>query len=178
MGEFDKKRGFGFGFGVVVGVVVGATSFLANVSEIVQLFNKEDKPEKNPHPVSVVETVEKDVEETALQRAYITDYDYAEAEVLEGTAETFVFSVEEEDNDVEETIIKQAYVIKNGDDYTETVKRIAEQEDLSYNDAEKTLIEQAYINDYNYAEAIPHDNTVVFIESANKCIEETVIEQK
>ncbi|MDE6501003.1 MAG: hypothetical protein K2L10_02850 [Ruminococcus sp.] len=178
MGEFDKKRGFGFGFGVVVGVVVGATSFLANVSEIVQLFQKEDKPEKNQYPVAVVEEVEKDVEDTTIKQAYINDYDYAEAEVLEGTAETFVFSVEEEDNNVEETMIKQTYVIKNGDDYTEAVKRIKEQEDLSYNDAEQTLIEQAYINDYNYAELIPHDNTVVFIESDDKCITETVIEQK
>lgn len=141
MGDFDKKRGFGFGLGVVVGAVVGATSFLANVSEIVQLFNKDDKPEKTENPVSVVESVDKNVTDAVI-----------------GT-----------------------YVIKNGDDYAEYVKKTAEQEGLSYNDAEEMVVEQAYITDYNDAvlveDVITHGNCVVSVESVDKNIEETVIEQ-
>ena len=151
MGDFDKdkKRGFGFGFGVIVGVVVGATSFLANVSEIVQLFNKDNKPSEKENSVEIVESVDKDV----------TD-----------------------------TVIGNTYVIQNGDDYAEAVKGIAEQEELSYEDAEEIVIEQEYITNYNDAvlieDVIPHGEDVITygdyviaVESVDKDIEETVIEQ-
>ena len=127
MGEFDKnkKSGFGFGFGVVVGVVVGATSFLANVSEIVQLFNKEKPSEEKS--VAVVEPVEKAVENVVIGKTYVIQNgdDYAEA-VQE--------IIEQEDvcyEEAEETLIQQAYVI----DYNEPVF-------IEDKDVEITFIEQ------------------------------------
>ena len=114
MNDFDKdkKRGFGFGFGVVVGVVVGATSFLANVSEIVQLFNKPEKPSEEKS-VAIVEPVEEQVTEAVIGKTYVIQNgdDYAEA--VAGIAEQEDVCIEE----AEETLIQQAYVI----DYNEPV---------------------------------------------------------
>ncbi|MDE6796784.1 MAG: hypothetical protein K2J36_02055 [Ruminococcus sp.] len=117
MGDFDKdknkKSGFGFGFGVVVGVVVGATSFLANVSEIVQLFNKNEKPSEKENSVEIVEPVEKDVENVVIGKTYVIQNgdDYAEA--VAGIADKEDLCIEE----AEETLIQRAYVI----DYNEPV---------------------------------------------------------
>ncbi|MDE6835165.1 MAG: hypothetical protein K2J39_13105 [Ruminococcus sp.] len=117
MSEFDKnndkKRGFGFGFGVVVGVVVGATSFLANVSEIVQLFNKPEKPSEKENSVAVSEPVEKDAENVVIGKTYVIQNgdDYAEA--VAGIADKYDLCFEE----AEEPLIQQAYVV----DYNEPV---------------------------------------------------------
>ncbi|MDE6034552.1 MAG: hypothetical protein K2G36_01395 [Ruminococcus sp.] len=115
MSEFDKnndkKRGFGFGFGVVVGVVVGATSFLANVSEIVQLFNRPEKPSEEK-TVAVAEPLE-EVTDVVIGKTYVIQNgdDYAEA--VQGIMEQEDVCYEE----AEETVIQQAYVI----DYNEPV---------------------------------------------------------
>ncbi|MCM1314812.1 MAG: hypothetical protein NC205_06415 [Prevotella sp.] len=118
MGDFNKKRDFGFG--VILGVVVGATAFLANVSEIVQLFNKDDKPEKTENPVSIVESVDKNVTDTVIEQAYVVDYNSAEAVEDVISQENYVIAVESVDKDVKETVIEQAYVV--GDNYVEAVE--------------------------------------------------------
>ena len=111
MGDFDKKRGFGFGLGVVVGVVVGATSFLANVSEIVQFFNKDDKPSENEKSVGIVESVDKYVTDPVIGKTYVIKNgdDYAEA--VKRTAEQEDLSY----NDAEEMVIEQAYITNYND---------------------------------------------------------------
>ena len=108
----DKKRGFGFGFGVVAGVIVGATSFLANVSEIVQLFNKPEKPSEKEKTVAVAEPVE-EVKDVVIGKTYVIQNgdDYAEA--VRGIMEQEDICYEE----AEDTLIQQAYVI----DYNEPV---------------------------------------------------------
>ncbi|MBD5159174.1 MAG: hypothetical protein HDT23_02875 [Ruminococcus sp.] len=130
MGEFDKnndkKSGFGFGFGVVVGVVVGATSFLANVSEIVQLFNKPEKPSEEKS-VAVSEPVEEAVENVVIGKTYVIQNGDNYAEAVQEIIEQEDVCYEE----AEETLIQQAYVV----DYNEPVF-------IEDKDVEITFIEQ------------------------------------
>lgn len=73
METFDKKKAFGIG-GILT-VVVTIIAVVANISEIVQLFRGDDKPES-----SVVETVDKNTEESVIEPA---ESNYNIEEVIE-----------------------------------------------------------------------------------------------
>lgn len=64
METFNKKKAFGIG-GILTGVVT-IIAVVANISEIVQLFRGDDKPESS---VAVVETVDKNIEESVIEQA-------------------------------------------------------------------------------------------------------------
>ncbi len=51
---------------------------MANISEIVQLFKGDDKPAKQEREVAVVETVDKNIEETVIEQADVIEENYAE----------------------------------------------------------------------------------------------------
>lgn len=74
MGAFDKKKAFSIGG--VVAVIVGATAFLANVSEIIQLFKKDDKPSESS--VAVVTNAEESFQNSAIEQLDAAEADYVE----------------------------------------------------------------------------------------------------
>lgn len=70
MGNFDKKRAFGIGGGLAV--LASIIAVAANISEIIQLFRGNDKPESStPAPTRVVE-------EIVIEQADVIEENYAE----------------------------------------------------------------------------------------------------
>lgn len=84
MGAFDKKKAFGIG-----GILTGAAAViavLANLSEIIQLFKGDDKPEKSSKSVAVVETVTEQLKVTEaikVTEPYVVEESYVEEEIIE-----------------------------------------------------------------------------------------------
>ncbi|MCM1506578.1 MAG: hypothetical protein NC177_05515 [Ruminococcus flavefaciens] len=82
MGDFDKKKAWGIG-GVLTGLAA-VIAVLANLSQIVEgVRDFFDKPEKSVTTTSIVETVEKEPEETVVEQEDVIQAEENYAEVVE-----------------------------------------------------------------------------------------------
>ncbi|MDE6538728.1 MAG: NPCBM/NEW2 domain-containing protein [Ruminococcus sp.] len=138
MGNFDKKRAFGIG-GLVT-VLVGGVAFLANVSEIVQLF----KPEKTENSVAVIETVKEESEETIVEEENVAEV--VEVSVVESAEVTEEMIIEQE----ESAIVQEEIIVPETVPPTESPTE--SQPSVVYLDNLKIIESQGYFEDVGSAE--------------------------